>query len=484
MSPAMLLLILAQSQVPQFEPVQPALFAAGQSFVNAWVDVDNDMDLDLFVGFGGAPNRLYRNDGGTFTDVAAQWGIADARATRAAAFGDFDSDGDPDLVVGFAPGPGGVLKLYRHFAGKYVNVTDLLPWKSDSAAVRQLVWVDYDGDDDLDLFVGLRDKPNLMFRNDHGTFTEVAAQIGLADPRKTVGAVWFDYDEDGDLDVFVANMDGDLNGLFQNDGGKFTDVAEDAGVALGGRTKEATSGTVRGCAADVDGDGHLDLFTANYGKNGLFINMGGGIFDDSSSTWGVAIDGRYDSCAFSDYDNDGKLDLYVNGTVTGGTSYPDYLLHNTGSTYQDVTPKNIRDLQADHGVQWGDFDRDGAEDLALTGSRTDGMHLVLRNGLDAEAARRSVRLRVVDNQSRATRAGAEVRVYAKGTQDVLGTRLVDAGSGYNSQGDGFVYVGVPEVQPVDVEVTFPRAGRRVKFKYSFEPSEWVGNVLIVRVPGP
>src|SRR5688500_20337680 len=95
-----------------------------------------------------------------------------------------------------------------------------------------------------------------MFLNDNSKVTDVADTIGLADKRRTVGAVWFDFDEDGDLDIAVANMDGDANGLFRNDGGTFTDVAAAAGVAWGGRApKVAANGTVRVCAADVDNDG-------------------------------------------------------------------------------------------------------------------------------------------------------------------------------------------------------------------------------------
>lgn len=274
-------------------------------------------------------------------------------------------------------------------------------------------------------------------------------------------AIWFDYEEDGDLDVYVGNMDGDANGLFRNDGGRFTDVAEGAGVAWGGRIpRDPANGTVRPCAADVDGDGHLDLFAANYGKNGLFLYTGAGKFQDVSAEWGIAIDGRYDACAFSDFDHDGRLDLYVNGTVTGGVSYPDYLFRNTGTRLEDITPENIRALQADHGVQWADFDADGDEDLSLTGARPDGMHLVLRNLLPPADARRSLRVRVVDGQGRAIRQGAEVRVYAAGTRRLIGTRLVDAGSGYNSQSDMPVHVGLPGITAVDVEVTFPRSGRR------------------------
>ena len=96
--------LLFFSNAPRFEPVQPVLLSAGGAFTNAFADYDSDGDLDLFVGFNGAPNRLYRNDAGTLIDVAALTGVAEARATRAVAWGDYDRDGDPDLLVGFAPG--------------------------------------------------------------------------------------------------------------------------------------------------------------------------------------------------------------------------------------------------------------------------------------------------------------------------------------------------------------------------------------------
>ncbi len=469
---------------PVFEPMQPDLFAAGANFVNALADIEGDGDLDLFVGFDGTPNRLYRNDGGVFADVAAAAGVADARATRAAAFGDVDADGDPDLLLGFTPGPAGsVLRLYRNAGGVFTDATAAAGLSVATGAVRQPAFVDADGDGDLDLFVAFRDRANALFVNDRGVFTDRAAALGLADPRKSVGAVWFDADEDGDLDVAVANMDGDANGLFRNDGATFVDVAEAAGVAWGGRRpRDPGNGSVRVCAADMDGDGRFDLVAANYGPLGFFSHRGRGQFEDRAVASGLALDSRYDACAPADIDHDGRLDLYVNGTVTGGVSWQDTLFRNTATGFVDVTPPNLRALQADHGVQWADLDGDGDLDLALTGSRRDGMHLVLRNQLPAADARRSLHVRALDAAGHATLAGAEVRVFAAGSSRLLGARLVDAGSGYDAQSDMPVHVGLPTgVSRVDVQLIVPTAGKRVPvWTRNVDPAAWHGKALIVR----
>jgi hypothetical protein len=491
------------SQAPRFELVQRELFSTGGAFVNAWADIDGDGDLDQFVGFDGMANRLYRNNGGRFNDVASAAGLADARPTRAAAWGDADADGDPDLLVGFAPAtpatdappapgtkPGSrstttsILKFYRNTPSGFRDETAAVGLVADGGAVRQPVWVDYDGDGDLDLFVAFRDRANAMYRNDSGRFTDVAAQIGLDDSRRTVGAVWFDHDEDGDLDVITGNMDGDANGLFSQERGKFVDVAAIAGVAWGGRTPEDKSnGTVRPCVADVDGDGHLDLFFANYGRNGLFLNRGKGRFEDVSRVWAVDIDARYDSCAFADMDNDGDLDLYVNGTVTGGKQYDDYLFRNTGRTFENVTPSELGSPNSDHGVQWVDFDLDGDMDLSLTGVQKDGMHWLLRNMLPAADSPRVLNLRVLDAAGRATLAGAEVSVRLASGPPALRqqTRLVDAGSGYNAQNDSPIQLVLPNVTDVTLTVSVRRPGTTVVSTRAIDPRQWRNRVYQLQV---
>jgi hypothetical protein len=455
--------IFASAQVVQFQPVQPELFSTPGAFVNAWADYDGDDDPDLFVGFNGVANRLYRNDKGAFVDVAADAGVADARAVRAAAWGDFDADGRVDLLVGFTPGPASLLRLYRNTGPKFQDVTETSGLSVMTGAVRQLAWVDFDGDNDLDLLVAFRDKPNALFRNDRGRFADVAATVGVADPRRTVGAVWFDADADGDLDLYVGNMDGDANGLFLNTNGRFADEAEARGVAWAGRTpKDTANGTVRPCAADINNDGRIDLLAANYGKNGLFLNNGK-TFDDVSEAWGFAIagaEGRHDACVVADVNNDGSPDVYVNGTFTGGTQFRDYLFVNTGSRFDDGTPENVKAIAADHGASSADIDGDGAIDLALTGSQANGMHSILRNVLPAAEATQSISVRVLDGNGRATRAGAEVRVYAAGTRRLISSGLVDSGSGYNMQSDLPVHLGIGRAQQVDVAVTWPSGGKR------------------------
>ena len=474
------------AQTTRFEHVQKDLFAAGGAFVNAWADYDTDGDLDLFVGFDGMANRLYRNDRGVFSDVAAAAGIADTRPTRAAAWGDADGDGDPDVLVGFTPGPEGssVLRFYRNSKGVFTDETKAAGLHISTGAVRQPVWVDFDGDRDLDLFVAFRDRPNALFRHDGSRFVEIATDVGLADPRRTVGAVWFDHDEDGDLDVITGNMDGDANGLFSYGDGRFTDVAEAAGLSWGGRTpNDKANGTVRPCVADVNNDGRLDVFFANYGKNGLFLNRGKGRFEDVSLSWGVAIDARYDTCAFGDMDNDADLDLYVNGTVTGGQQYRDYLFRNTGSGYEDVTPAEVGSPQSDHGAQWADYDRDGRLDLALTGVQKDGMHWLLRNALTPPATRRALHVRVLDEAGRATLAGAEVSLFVNGTEVTLGKRLVDAGSGYNAHNEGPLHFAVVDVTQVYLQTRVRRPGRElVVTSLAIDLEQWRNRVYEIRLP--
>ena len=467
-------------KAPQFESVQPDVFAMYGAQPNAWADYDNDGDLDLYVGFRYSPNRLYENDNGVFRDVAAEVGLNVMDDTRVASWGDFDADGHVDLFLGFPFEEGRMNRLYRN-EGDGRAFTDVAAevGVDVSGVSRQASFVDYDSDGDLDLFVALRDRANRLFENDGARFVDVTEASGIGDPRRTVGVVWFDMDEDGDLDVFVANQNGDADGMFRNDGGHFVDAASELGMDGGDRTEEI--GGVGPSAIDYDVDGDLDLFVAMYGPDVLWRNDGDGRFVEVDAG-PVNEDYHSTSAAWGDYDNDGWPDLYVISYLRDTPEYPDHLFRNASGTFVNVTPSILLDKGGTHGIQWADFDNDGDLDLSLANNNEAGTHPLYRNGLPAMQARRSIQVLVVDENGRATRAGSEVRVFRPGG-DILGTRLVDTGGGYCSQSVMPVHVGLPEgVTRVDVEVTsFGPDGRTTTLVEAVDVFEIAGHALKVAV---
>jgi hypothetical protein len=276
-------------------------------------------------------------------------------------------------------------------------------------------------------------------------------------------------------------MDGDANGLFRNDGDLFVDVAAQAGLADGGRgLGDPGTGTVRPTLVDFDNDGDLDVFMANYGPNGLFRNRGDGAFENVAVDMGLANDGRYDASVWGDVDLDGRIDLFVNGTITGGVSYPDFLYLNAGDRFVESTPELLKSLEADHGALWFDFDGDGDLDLALTGAAVTGMHQILRNETPRADGHTSLQVLVEGADGRPVHPGAEVRLYDSGSGALLGTRIVDTGSGYNSQSAMPVHFGIAREAHVDVEVTIPDGKVRRTFRVDrVDPAAHAGEWLSV-----
>lgn len=470
---------------PHFEAVQADLFGVSGGQPNCWADFDNDGDLDLFVGMkGNAPNKLYRNDHGSFREIAAEVGIADTIDTRGAAWGDFDGDGNLDLYVGFSKRSGAANKLYRNGSdGKhFTEVGHLMGVDVSGFETRQIVWVDFDNDGKVDLFVAFRDGPNMLFHNEGGRFRDVAKEMGVDDPRRTVGAVWFDFNQDGRLDLFVANQDGDKNGLWRNDGTRFTDVAAELGMEGIAPGRLGSNGP---SVIDFDNDGALDLFVAGYGRNFLYRNGGHGTFTEVAEKMGLMGGDRATPSAWGDFDNDGRPDLYVSSYIDKPVNERDYLYHNEGTRFVDVTPELFRKHGATHGLQWADFNKDGAIDLAVANNNPDGQNALYRNLLPQAQARRSFQVQVLDSKGHYTRAGSEVRLFEAGTRRVVGGRIVDTGSGYTSQSQVPVHFGLGGVKRVDVEVTyFTPQGRKTLVQRNVDPSKVPNRILVIKVPFP
>jgi hypothetical protein len=239
-----------------------------------WVDYDNDGDLDVYATDRAGENRLFRNDGGRFTPVAAGAAPADSRPTVGACWLDIDDDGDLDLFL--ANQAGAADAMWRNDGDRFTDIATAMgmtgPRRSTDEGGVGCAVGDFDNDGDLDLFVPNYGHNQLYRRNPDRSFTDVAAAIGLAVENHAVGADWGDIDNDGDLDLSVMSYEGPvgaqtpLNALFVNEGAKgFVNVltkdsplnAGDHGVQL----------------VDYDNDGALDLsLTDGYGdKGGHFV---------------------------------------------------------------------------------------------------------------------------------------------------------------------------------------------------------------------
>ncbi len=476
--------LVAQTAAPPFTSVQTDLLAVPNSYSNAWGDYDNDGDLDLAVSLGTGEVRLYRNDAGVLVSVGAQVGMpqAGSHELRGLSWGDFDGDGDIDLLGGSTP-TDKLTVVLRNDGGKaFVDVAAEIGLTIPGRSARQTNWVDYDNDGDLDVYSSDRSGDNQLFQNTGGKFTHVFVGAGPTDPRPTVGACWLDSDNDGDLDLFLANQAGVADALWRNDGTSFTDVAKQVGVAGPARTK-AEGGV--GCAVgDYDNDGRLDIFVPNYGHNQLYRNNGDGTFTDTAPKVGLAVENHAVGSDWGDYDNDGDLDLSVISYVgePGAQTPLNALFRNDGPAgFVNVLTKESPLNKADHASQFVDYDNDGGIDLSITdGYGPQGGHFVFRNTSSPEVKARSLSVLVLDAKGHHTRFGAEVRVYDQSGR-LLATRQVLTGGGYNSQRAAPVHIGLAKLETVRVDVTFmSKSGRKTQSLPKVNPADYRGKSLVIR----
>jgi hypothetical protein len=341
--------------------------ARGYGMGVATGDFNNDGWVDLYLTKFDAPNQLLRNNGdGTFTDVSKASGTDQHSWSVSAAFVDIDRDGWLDLFVGNylryrlegntrCSSPTGAAdyctpasypalpdRLYRNRRnGTFADVTTTAHVASEFGPALGVSTADFNGDGWMDIYVANDGKENQLWLNRRdGTFENGALLAGVALPSSgkaegSMGVDAADYDNDGDEDLVMTELTAEGSNLYVNDGtGVFNDAS--ARSAIGPVSLPFTGfGAVW---LDFDNDGLLDLVSANgtvqivealrqagdpfpmHQKKLLLRNAGGGRFEDVTARAGAAFAlsevGR--GLAVGDVDNDGDVDLLI-GNNNGRT---------------------------------------------------------------------------------------------------------------------------------------------------------------------
>jgi len=477
----------------------------------AWLDYDQDGDLDLYLSNGvtmdpASPNfnALFRNDGdGGFTNVTFAAGVQNGFGTSGVLVGDIDNDGYPDMYLsgeGFVAGPQQTpTRLYHNNGDGTFEEISAQAGVFSATSEMGAAFGDINGDGYLDLFVTApghipfltgpgtaASPPNKLYLNNGDlTFTEIASTAGVTGQYEVPGigtltdgacvVSFLDYDSDGDQDILVGNCNAypyfpfpmpvrptPFN-LYRNNGDlTFTDVAPAAGLDIPGFWMGLAVG-------DVDNDGDEDFFATSLGafnnaglSHAMMINNGDGTFSNNNAGIGATEFGW--GTTMADFDNDGDLDLFqvgalpLFGAIGPGTASAGRLSYNNGDgTFTDGTADTGVNLSFDYttGTAQGDYDGDGFADLVVITAPWSIPQAGLANPNGAP-----VLLRNNGNNNHAitvrlrTASGASpvgTRVEAKVKHDRQ-VRVVRAGSSMGSTNSPWPSFGIGARDDADVKV--------------------------------
>lgn len=480
----------------------------------AFLDFDQDGYIDLYVCSGTwveglssgkksdilPHNQLFRNRGdGTFEDVTEKAGVGGPWYSMGVTVGDYNNDGYPDLYI---TNFGSNVLFKNNGDGTFTDVTKQakVGGGKNNFSVGA-VWLDYDNDGLLDLYVGnylkfdpdfkynpspdgfppplaYDSQPDVLYHNKgDGTFEDVTKSMGIIDvDGRAMGVGAADYDDDGFVDIYVAN-DHSLNYLWHNDGGKgFTNRGTMTGTAFNQAGESTVSMSVD--FADYNGDGLLDFFVTNDKFCSLFENHGNGIFSDQSYSSGIAMaSGKFVgwSSSFIDYNNDGLVDIFkINGDLKHLIGQEDQLLENIGNgNFKDVSSelgKYFKIKLVGRGACFGDYDNDGDIDAYIVS--LNGRGAFLRNNKGNQ--NNWIEIKLIGTTSNRDGIGARIKVTSGGK---VQTNQKKSTSGYLSQNDPRMHFGLAKNTLVDrIEIKWPSG------KLQFLENVKANQILTVREP--
>lgn len=474
----------------------------------AWGDIDGDGRPDLFLGNfdkGGnpkyglteaIPNRLFRNAGdGRFVHLPMP-GIETRGRTSGAVLADLDNDGDLDLFVGNnthppgKPGQQPALRqpsaLYRNDGGRFVDVSSVCgACPGDQFFVRDIGVFDCDGDGLLDLLV-LEDRifrpraHSRLFRNlGNMKFEDITAKAGLPDDLYGFGMAVADLNGDGRPDFFVCGP----NRLYLSRPDGTYREAESLRGLFDIRATSSEEFVTGAWLGDIDNDGDMDLLIGTHyapAKIRAYLNEGldaDGMprFRDITADIGLPmLPAKAPSPQAADFDNDGLPDLYWSAWFADGPSRTPFICRGLG--VKDGLPRfavpSVEGIEVNRRVDAPagkrgmvyyvngpaiDFDGDGDLDF-LAGIWPDENSRLFRN--DTPQRGNWLAVRVEGTKMNRMGIGAVVRVEADGR--LLGCEELTMNGGYSGSHPPVAHFGLGQRKTVDVIVAFPSRSQTVK----------------------
>jgi len=335
-------------EIPRFKDVAPEAGINLYSMSGGLIvdDFENNGQLDIVTSDFGecAPMHYFHNNGdGTFSDHTEKAGLSDQLGGLNLIQADYNNDGCTDILVlrGAWEFPERKSLLRNNCDGTFTDVTAAAGLAEPATQTQSAVWADIDNDGYLDLFVANEQGPSQLFRNrGDGTFEDISHKAGIDRVAYSKAVVAADYDNDGYVDFYVSNLNGDNFLYHNNHDGTFTEVAAKAGV-------EKPLQSFPAWFFDYDNDGWPDLLVSSYYVSvdedirsylglptnaetmKLYKNLGNGTFRDVTNEVGLNRVFMPMGSNFGDIDNDGYLDIYLGtGNPSYGSLLPNVLLHN------------------------------------------------------------------------------------------------------------------------------------------------------------
>jgi hypothetical protein len=405
-----------------------------------WADLNNDSWPDLVLsGLTNSLGAVFTNNAdGTFTKILPTTFKPNPPGS-VLGIADIDNDGWLDAVT---VGPF-VQSLFRNMGGGNLKLLESSPVSLTKAKSITTAWADYNNDGNIDLYVGLG--PNYLFHNTgNGVFTNVPGSALIPPQGGAQACAWGDYNNDRFPDLFVCNAPNAKNSLYRNNtDGTFTKILNDPVVA--------DTANFSGCAwGDYDNDGFLDLFVSTFGtRNFLYHNEGNGKFRKVTNTPISTDAGHSYSSAWVDYDNDGHLDLYVSN---GGNDFAgvrkDFFYRNLGGGkfVRILTGSMVNEDAWTYGCAWGDYNRDGFQDLFVVNIYDTGDNSLFKNNGNTN---NWLTVTCAGRVSNRAAIGAKVRVKATiGGVETWQMREISGGSGAGCQPEQVAAFGLGDATNV------------------------------------